>query len=170
MEVKRELKEYILSLIDIKYTWWNEESGIDMFYVDKIPEISEIRRIGINCAGLINIIRQKSGLTVPELKDSECEVRGGTYHYYEYFEENKVLEEFDIRKEYPEYTLLLRRYRDVYDQGHLAMIINKNEIIHAYAEDELTGRVGITKLEDSHYYMESGYYEYVVRPENWLKI
>ncbi len=159
-----------MSLINIKYTWWNEETDIEMFYVDGIPEIEEIHKKGINCAGLINIIRQKSGLSVPELKDSECEIRGGTYHYYEYFEENKLLEEFKIDEEYEEGTLIMRKYRDVKDQGHMAIIINKNEIIHAYAEDELTGRVGITKLEKSHNYIEEGYYEYAIRPEKWLNI
>lgn len=169
--------EFAKTLLGIKYTWWNEDSGDDMFYTNGIPELSTIKSIGINCAGLVNLIRQKSGLTIPELnQDDEGVVRGGTYHWYNYFLENKLLNKFDYSKYYPIGTILLRTYRDLKDQGHLAIIYSEdpedpenppNSIIHAYS-CEIGNQVGISNLYDSHFCIPEGYYEYVVYPEDWL--
>lgn len=160
----------ILQYKDIKYTWWRTGGCERMFYADDKEDIhsDDVREIGINCAGLINLIRRQRGLFIPDLTDDQKKdgiIRGGTYHWFMYFQQIDALTEFDIDKEYDVCTLILRRYKNETDQGHMAIIINKTDIIHAYAYDTDTGIVGVTSLIDSH---ASGYYEYAISPSHWL--
>jgi hypothetical protein len=96
-------------------------------------------------------------------------------------EKNNKLKEFDYTKKYPIGTILYRKYRDVKDQGHFAVLHSYHKkhpdkllygnIIHAYAYDKYSGRVGVTQLGYSHFHnynLSEGYYEYVVLPKDWL--
>jgi uncharacterized protein YycO len=58
---------------------------------------------------------------------------------------------------YPEGTLLLRKYRSEEDQGHLAIYMAANSIVHSWPE---TGSCFAT--------IEPHYYEYVCLPEDWM--
>ena len=162
--------DFSRSLLGIKYRWWKEGDSDDLFYCNGIPSIEILNRDGINCAGFVNILRQYSGLSIPESNV----YRGGTRFWYNYFSENTKLNKFDPEESYPNGTLLLRDYRNIEDQGHLSVIIDANltdtlegTIIHAYADLDV-GEVGLTKLRYSHYYIDSGYYEYAILPEDWL--
>ena len=171
-----ELLRFAESLIGIKYTLWKGGSlskNIYPFYVNGIPDIEYIKKNGINCAGFINLLRLKSGKDVPGNGD----FKGGTFSWFNYFQDKKFLEVFDYRIRYPIGTLLLRKYRSIYDQGHLAVLYEldenniwlNNKIIHSYYdENNGNGRVGISKLGDSHWCIPEGYYEYIVLPENWI--
>ena len=82
-------------------------------------------------------------------------------------------------------TLFLRKYRNIEDQGHVAVFYKKykkdpskllyGEIIHAYADinHKIGGQVGTTTFGCSHFYEKGcgkeGYYEYAILPNNWLK-
>ena len=169
----KEILSFVSKLIGIKYTLWLSGSTMTTlhpFYVDYIPPINYIKKHGINCAGLVNIMRLKNGKNIPGFGI----YRGGTGMWDYYLNSKKLLEKFDIEKQYPVGTLFLRRYRNVEDQGHLAVLYGNNgenvldgDIIHSY-NDEHGGRVGITKLRDSHYCIADGYYEFICLPENWL--
>ena len=178
-----DILKYAKSLIGVKYTWWKCGSTSEKdhpFYVDKLPTKKYLKENGINCAGLINIMRLYSGGEIPEQYD-EYVVRGGTRFWYNYFNTLGKLEVFDYKKYYPLGTLLLRDYKDIVDQGHLAVIyehfkkdftkILYGNIIHAYADNE-EGKVGITNLGSSHFYLTNkdgeGYYEYAILPKDWL--
>ena len=77
---------------------------------------------------------------------------------------------------YPVGTLLLREYRSVDDQGHVAMVCQneKNDplfdkIIHScYTMEPSDGGVTITTLGRSHFAFTEGTYQYVVLPEDWI--
>ena len=170
------IMNFAKSLLGVKYVLWKGESfyeNIYPFYVKQIPSLEYIKKNGINCAGFINLLRQKSGLTIP---GKEHKYKGGTDSWYKYFEENNKLKTFDYRENYPIGTLFGRKYRGINDQGHLAVLyeIDKdglwlnNKIIHSYYEKKNKGKVGITTLGYSHYSKENGYYEYAVLPEDWL--
>jgi cell wall-associated NlpC family hydrolase len=171
-----DILKYAKSLVGLKYTWWKSGSTTKdkhPFYVDAIPTKTYIKKNGICCAGLINIMRQKAGYEVPGIGI----YKGGTYSWYKYLKKKKVLEKFDDNKNYPLGTLFLRKYRNAEDQGHVSVYIKKGkipkkplygEIIHAYAEDENGGKVGITSLGASHFTLKNGYYEYAILPKNWL--
>tara|TARA_Y100000816_G_scaffold227267_1_gene172319 strand:+ start:2581 stop:3108 length:528 start_codon:yes stop_codon:yes gene_type:complete len=171
-----ELIRFAESLIGIKYTLWQGGSLLKEphpFYVNEIPDIEYIKQHGINCAGFINLLRLKSGRNVPGNGD----FKGGTFSWFNYFQDKKCLEVFDYRKRYPIGSLLLRNYRSIYDQGHLAVLYEldknniwlNNKIIHSYYDkNNDNGRVGISKLGYSHCCIPEGYYEYIVLPENWI--
>jgi len=171
------------SLIGTKYTWWTGDGkdSDDFFYVNEIPSIKCIKNKGIACTGLINILRQSVGSKIPE---SSTAFRGGTEFWYKYLRSKKVLEKFDYTKQYPLGTLFLRKYKNIKDQGHVAVFYKKykaspsktlyGEIIHAYADDShpTGGQVGTSIFGYSHFYEgggREGYYEYAILPGNWLK-
>ena len=170
-----EIFQFAESLIGIKYTLWEGGSlseNIHPFYVNKIPNIEYIKNNGLNCAGFINLLRLKSGKHVPG--SGEC--KGGTLSWFNYFEDKKCLEIFNCRKSYPVGALLLRKYRSVMDQGHLAVLYEldkdniwfNHKIIHSYYDEEDGGKVGLSMLGSSHYYIPEGYYEYIILPKNWI--
>ena len=174
-----QVMKYAEQLIDIKYVWWTGCNDRDDFhYYDEPKDIMFVKKHGIACSGFVNLLMHKAGIVFPT---SSYEHRGGTWFWYNHWEENGKLEEFDYTKKYPIGTLLYRRYRDVKDQGHFAVLHSYStkqpdrllygNIIHAYADDEYSGRVGVTHLGTSHfnnYTLEEGYYEYVVLPKDWL--
>tara|TARA_B100000963_G_scaffold358967_1_gene384968 strand:+ start:5481 stop:6008 length:528 start_codon:yes stop_codon:yes gene_type:complete len=163
-------------LIGAKYKLWlgdfqKTNDTPEPFYINEIPNIEYVRTHGINCAGLINIMRLNTSGSVP----GEGNWRGGTLSWYEYLKSKDVLIDFDYRRNYPKGTLLLRNYRNENDQGHLAVICEKDkqgkwlndDIIHAHNNGS-DGLVGICKLGFSHYIIPEGYYEYAILPEDWL--
>ena len=89
------------------------------FYIDVLPSLSYIKEHGINCTGLINILRQKVGKEIP----GNGEYRVGTVEWYNFLKKKKVIHKFDDSQKYPIGTLFLRRYRSVEDQGHVAVYI-----------------------------------------------
>ena len=171
----KELLRYGERFIGVKYTLWTgDEQSTNQtpypFYIDSIPSIEYAKKYGMNCAGFINILRLRTGKSIP----GEGKWRGGTESWYNYLNNNNLLTSFDYRINYPIGTLLVRKYRGVCDQGHVAVIHSKSEdkylddtIIHSYNESS-GGKVGISSLGYSHYSIPGGFYEYISLPNDWL--
>jgi hypothetical protein len=163
--------EFVEALVDkTPYRWWSDgESTLEdgPFYCKKIPSIETIQKSGCNCAGLINILQLCRGLVVPGVKINHF-YAGGTYAWYEYLSSINALEPVNRSKSYPKGSLLLRRYRDVKDQGHLAVlytsgILTNQKLLHCYYNR------GITideSFQDSDSWCKDGYYEYIC--VNWF--
>jgi len=156
-----------LSLNKTKYVFWQDgESTLAKdapFYCKSIPSVDKIIESGCNCAGLINILQLSRGLDVPGVKDNKY-YAGGTYEWAEYLKSINVLELFDINKEYPVGSLLIREYRNEDDQGHLAVVYNNQTLLHCYQS------AGITiddSIKTSHNWDANGYYEFVC--VGWFK-
>ena len=80
-------------------------------------------------------------------------------------------------------TLLIRNYRDINDQGHVAVILEnkgkKSLVLQSHVEGEflksiLPGVNAMYTLEESHNIFKDHngngcYYEKIVLPENWLE-
>jgi hypothetical protein len=172
-------------LVGIKYTGWKGDGSDDhdaFFMVDGVPSIEFLRENGVCCTSFINILRQSIGSKIPE-SDESC--RGGTLFWYTYLKDKGVLNDFDYTCDYPIGTLFLRNYRDVKDQGHVAILHSKNKdnpthllysrIIHASSDSNQfqdgKPQVNTTILGYSHfcyYGGEKGYYEYAIYPNDWL--
>jgi hypothetical protein len=164
--------KFAKTLINVKYKWWKgEDSTIDEpFWAenDFVPSLNKIK--SVNCTGLINLMRRYVGLEVPGVKE-KYQYAGGTWIWYKYLNKNKRIRFFDISKRYPKGTLLIRKYKDIEDQGHVAVIITDNhshilyeKIIHSYSEKG----VSTTTLGFSHFSIEDGYYTHVCMPDDWL--
>ena len=170
--------KYAKTLIGIKYTWWNGgplDKNKHPFYINNKPTISYLKKNGTNCTGFINILRHKAGKIVP----GSGEWKGGIGGWYDYLKKKKVLKKFNDTKDYELGTLFLRRYRDVNDQGHVAVYINKykinnknkllyGDIIHSFDFNKDNTGINITSLGWSHFWDKCGYYEYSISPEDWL--
>ncbi len=185
----QDILAFAKNMVGIKYILWTGKEDTDIFYCSGIPSQSLLNDQGVNCAGLINIVRQYSGLTIPNNIYYQVP-RGGTHFWYLYFKSQGVLQNIDYSKKYPLGSLFLRDYHDLKDQGHLAILFQYNNgngsgsgndndngninslvdhfIIHSYYEDShLSGGVNISKFDN----LRDGkdpYYQYIILPENWL--
>lgn len=159
--------EYILSkaeeLIGIEYNPWNPNiscygnHGPFWAFHAPCPSLDLIKKGQLNCAGFINILRRDLNLEIPGAFD-ESYYAGGTYEWYIYLDSREYLVAFQKNIDYPRGTLLLRRYRDVEDDGHLAIVTGRDTVVHS-----IKGK-GVT-----HDSLWPDYYEYVCYPEDWLQ-
>lgn len=177
-------------LLDIKpeYVWWNSDMKDcgPQAYSESNEDVNfeNIKKKGINCVGLINIIRRSLDLEIAGFGISNY--AGGTYEWYKYLKKNKKLEKINFKKSYPYGTLLIRKYKNEYDQGHLGIVqeCNHNEtildqkLLHAYALENFDEnnpnkhiKPGLTidnKVKISHNWFDKGTYTHICLPENWL--
>lgn len=172
--------EFGAKILGTPYTWWTGTSRDreDIFYFDGMPTREKLEKYGVNCAGLVCLMRHAAGASVIKSDDRD---RGGVGWWHSYFKNRGFLMEFDDTVDYPVGTLFLREYRNTDDQGHLAIYYSKSNtktkeskvlygtIIHAYADSSDCGQVGLSRMGTSHFWNgSSGYYEHAILPENWL--
>jgi hypothetical protein len=170
---------YAKSLIGIPYRWYDESTELvapnDKFYYAAESTLSRDEIItadkSIVCAGLINLMRRKLSLSIPKYGAYP----GGTVAWYKYLKSNNRLQKLSSTDEdihdFPIGTLLLKKYQNEVEQGHLAVIIDSKLIIHAYAYTDIPyalrhkyknhGCVGISACDLS-------YFTHSCLPENWL--
>jgi hypothetical protein len=153
------------------YVWWHTDEPTAEsdapFYCHRIPSIEYIQAAGCNCAGLVNLLQLSRGLPIPGMK-TKYYYAGGTFAWHQYLNSIGALECVDMQKEYPAGSLLLRRYRNTDDQGHLAVLytsgkLSEQKLLHCYS------KVGITiddAVATSHAWDASGYYEFIC--PNWF--
>ena len=182
----RLLKNVIDKLLGTPYVWWKKsmkDCG-PQSYADyaTIPDFEKINKIGINSVGIVNIIRKSFGLEIPGIKENKP-YAGGTYEWFQYLKKNKKLKKFNIREVYPEGTLLIRKYKNEADQGHMAIIYQVDEkgvlfskLAHAYSytpinlekEKHFPGLKIDNSVGESHFWYDNGTYTHVCLPEDWL--
>ena len=173
--------EFGIKLIGTPYDYWRggeNQKDAPMFAQDgEVPHQLDIT--SVNCAGLCNLMLRSIGKELPY--SNETQTIGGTEAYFEYYKDKSY--EFSIDNNYPMGTLLMRNYRDINDQGHVAVIIeNKGKdslVLQSHVEGEYLrstspGVNAMYSLEESHksFKDENGkgcYYERVVLPEDWLE-
>lgn len=181
--------KYAKSLIGIKYSYWTlkkEKDGkFNMMYNDsndKVPPIEEVKKNGINCAGLINLMRRKVGLKVKDVVAAKNAIDGGTYAWFSYLNKKKKLHKFNYKEKYPKGTLLIRKYANEKDQGHVAVVMeNKSQsmyskLIHAWTYESYSkgkkffepGVDNTITVGQSHFHNGTGYYTHYCLPEDWL--
>lgn len=163
------IEGYIQELIGTKYVWWREGDDVTSaapFYAENdysiIPKI--VMEAGCNCAGFLNLICRFVGTKIPGI-DEKIPMAGGTYIWFSYLNEHKLLQPFDPSKTYPPGTIVLRDYVDEEDQGHITLVISNGRLAHSGSED------GIHVDESvliSHNWIENGYYTHVCLPEAFL--
>lgn len=158
--------KYGLSLCGVPYRWWLGgpiSEGGPFYAGNYCPTHEQLSREGLNCAGLINLMRKHAGLELPE--------EPGTGGWWKYLSERGKLQTFDPDTTYPAGTLLLRPYESLYDQGHLAVILDNNvpamrsRLLHCYHP---MGVYVDENVQKSHEWFADGYYRYVALPDSWL--
>ena len=168
-------------LVGLPYVWWTGCDREDFHYYDDPKDIKFVKKHGVACSGFVNLLMHKANITFPKSQHTN---RGGTWFWFNYWKKKGKVREFDYTKKYPVGTILYRRWRNVKDQGHFAVLHSYNKkhpncllygnIIHAYPYDNKKGgQVGVSSLGVDHFYNYNtshpeGYYEYVVLPKDWL--
>lgn len=180
---------YAKGLLGTKYKYWHPEDKIvdiddgPFWACNKpAPTIDTVKNSNCACTGVINLIRRKLNLKVPGVEENEY-YAGGTHAWFNYMRNEDRIVEFDINKKYPVGTLLLRDYYDVFDQGHVAVIISEGQsnvlyedILHSipdedYKEDDFSligPGIIMMQLGKSHFFHKDGTYTHACLPENWL--
>ena len=150
-----------------KAPWWISN--------DKLPSVKEIKKQGVDCGGLANLMRRYAGLSVDKLD--------GTGGWFDYLKKKKRLKKFNFKKSYPSGTLLLRDYNPK-DQGHIAIIYKENKekgvlfssLIHSNGYNDGSGnrRVKIDESVGKSHFAQyngksnTGHYTHICLPEDWL--
>lgn len=174
----RKALAYAETLVGTKYDPW--KNGQDTrateapFWVAgaTLPSAAYVKKRSCVCAGLINLMHRHAGLAVPGAEKKGYKYAGGTWIWFNTLKKKGVLEPFDIRRDYPVGTLLLRNYANVKDQGHVAVIYEKSrkgvlfsKLLHCYFNagvriDDTVGK--------SHFWDKDGYYTHTCAPEDWF--
>jgi len=120
--IKKSL-EYAKKLVGIKYKVSNkpptEDSGPFWNRNGPTPSIQEIKKGGLSCVGVTNLIRRHLGLKIPtDTGKWEKVFPGGTGAYFHYFTKKQKI---DYDKTYPKGTLLLEDYNPK-NMGHVAIV------------------------------------------------
>ena len=172
-----EAREYLNKIIGTRYTWWKSgpvpDRGPAWAKSGAPPSPAEIREEGCFCAGVPTLARRAVGLPVPTLGNQLYD--GGICAYFGsasnaapifprrgYFDVHDRTRRFDLEEARRPWTLIGRKFRDAYDQGHVAIVLPNGKVLQSYpaagVNDEVT-------LERSH---SGDYYEVMVFAEDWL--
>jgi hypothetical protein len=159
-----------------------KDGGPFWFQNEKPPELNIVKKKGMVCVGLANLVRRYMGLQVPgkvtgqKLTPIIKKWPGSTSAWFHYLNSKKRLEKIDFNKVYPKGTLLLQNFNPV-DQGHVAFTINSSKkglldtkIIHSVNDkDKKTGivykSVTIHKVKEYYNYKR---HTHICLPQNWL--
>jgi hypothetical protein len=165
--------DYLRPAIDrAPYAFWRKgmdkvPSGSPAYAVNHpVPPIQQIIDEGLYCQAVVNLILRRNHMRVPTFGNPEYD--GGTRANQIYFA--KYDEPFDRWANYPRGTLIGRYFSwkrlQQGDQGHVAVIltdkVDNPYILQSYPPAGLTNNV---QLGTSH---AGWYYEYAVRPHNWI--
>jgi hypothetical protein len=174
-------EDYLDKIVGTPYSWWTGGTVPDGAPVwaknGEPPQPADVRSTSCCDTGVTNLARRAVGLEIPTLGNQNFD--GGIVAYFGaadsappsfpregYFERQGKLRRFDLEEAQRPWTLIGRKYRNVSDQGHVAIVISGGKVLQSY--DAGGGRPGVNKdatLEQSH---AGGYYEVMVRAEDWL--
>ena len=170
--------DFGIKLIGVPYDYWRGgdiQKEAPMYAVNgKVPDIKDIT--SANCAGLCNLVLRSIGKELPY----SSLTTGGTEAYFDYYNEKSF--EFCINNTYPIGTLLMRNYRDIDVQGHVAILLEskgKDSLVlqsHVEGEYHKSTQPGVNAnytLEQSHSSFTNAEgtpccYERIVLPKDWL--
>jgi cell wall-associated NlpC family hydrolase len=124
---------YAESLLGVPYHWWKEGEaclgGAAPFYAATGPPPSAPTTL--NCAGFINCLARFAGRPIPGVAEALW-YAGGTYAWYEELAPKCI--SIDATTAARPGTLLIRRFRDEADQGHLGVVWTDGLIIHCWPD------------------------------------
>jgi hypothetical protein len=132
-------------LINTKFAWANDNLSIVnpkvMYgYNDSLPDISHIKKNGCNSIGLINLMRLKLNRSIPG-KDNpdfrKYKMIGSISSWTRFLKDD--LKEFNPDDCYEVGTLLIKKANQ-YSQGHVAIVIGHNTIMHSYPYNQYYSR------------------------------
>jgi hypothetical protein len=163
-----------------RYWYWPPNLGIvpsgpGAYAINEdVPDIDLVIREGLFCQAVVNLIRRANRKIVPTMGDERYD--GGTWANQNFFA--LFSEPFSRWAKYPRGTMVGRNFvwaglpgaSAVLDQGHVAVLMDEQNL--AQQKDPMilqshpaVGGLNYTRLGASHNHW---YYQYAVRPEDWI--
>jgi hypothetical protein len=173
--------EYLLPAVGkARYWFWpptlvEVPSGRGAYAINqKVPDIDVVIERGLFCQAVVNLIRRANRKIVPTMGDNRFD--GGTWANQNFF--SAFSEPFSRWAVYPRGTMVGHNFRwagppgasAVLDQGHVAVLLGEQNLAEQkdpriLQSHPAVGGLNYTRLGASH---DGGYYQYAVRPENWI--
>ena len=146
----------------IPYLQWSlGQEEKKFFCTDRHYTLDELITRGIDSATLINIF-YISLFGVPVRGEQLYDTIWWGYTL-------RIRQPFEQQKDYPPGTLLFRRYKSKERPGHLAMVTQKDILIHAWPESGVEQHL----IKDIHWFdrqeYPTGFFEFAILPQDWLK-
>lgn len=162
---------YGMSIKGAPYGWWRGGQipvGPPAYSYDgPPPDPAKVRREGVFCAGLTNLMMRAVGRTPPQAIGNAG--AGGTGAWWLRYGER--MEPYRHGVKLPRGTVLFRRYRNIQDQGHIGVVLGNGYVLHSYpAGGYPNTHPGVTDAvtrAETHSW-SGGYWEYSLAPEHWL--
>ena len=166
--------QYAEKLVGIRYSgsskaptkdscpFWNRDGPA--------PSIEDVKKGGLACVGITNLIRRHLGLKIPiESGKWKYIFPGGSGAWFHYLKEKKRLQKINYSKTYPKGTLLLEDWNPK-NMGHVAIVWteNKKGLLHSkilHGRHDGPKSVVIEPLDD---YKMKRRFTHVCLPEDWL--
>jgi hypothetical protein len=144
------------------------------------PKKNIIKKNGVNCAGLINLLRRYAELPVSVVLEKQHGY-AGTSEWFTYLNKKKRLKKFDINKSYPAGTMVLRNF-NLIDSGHVGVIFKENtkgvlfsSLLHSVGWDDgghqmvkIDSTVGKSYFHAYNGTTNVGHYTHICMPQDWL--
>lgn len=127
------------------------------------PSASSVRAQSTNCAGLTNLMLRSIGKAVPS---DPWAGRCGTGAYGRYYA--KVAQRFNVNANYPAGTLIGRYFRNTFDQGHVAVVLENGRVLQSFANCRGCAAPGVNTTYTVAQSHDGRFYEYAVLPQDWL--
>ena len=173
---------YLVQLENMKYVLVTSETDSLLVnappcwydVLEKLPELSEIKKQGSCCTALANIVRRLNHLPIPGniLGEKRENCVGGTDSWFKYLNNSGRLQEINLLKEYPRGTMLIQKYNPI-DQGHIAIVIESNtqglllsKIIHNVGAKKRQYNKTVIELFKDYFYCAR--FTHVCLPKNWI--
>lgn len=157
------LQSILVKLLGVPYKWWDPsvscvgDHGPFWAFNGPLPSRETIEKGEMNCAGFLNLVCRGLGVEIPGVVKADF-YAGGTHAWYVYLQQKGVLTPYSPWAVYPQGSLLLRRFTlEKEDEGHLAIYMGPNSIVHAWP--------GKGSCFDT---IQPDYYEFVCFPEDWM--
>ena len=175
MAFTRDLVALAAPFIGAPYAVGSPSEGAPFWLVNPpytCPSFDEVQKEGVNCVGVVNLIRLQCG-------------RQPLFNPAEHFEKEGKLIPFSPT-DIPLFALLARKYRSSEDPGHYAIYMGDNNILHSYVrvepgvsyeetcagDDVLLPGVVIEPLYHSQSWFDTntttGTYTHICKVEDWL--
>ena len=170
--------KYAKGMVNFKYSLWKPSMGFPkednspFWKLNKpTPNISLLKKKGMCCTGLTNLVRRHLNLRVPGGRSIYV---GTTSAWYNYLRAKKRLQKINFSKQYPKGTLLIQNFNPK-DQGHVGILVNssikgilESKMIHAISDRIEGKKYNSVVIEKVKSYPKFKRYTHICLPKDWL--
>lgn len=178
--------DYLIPAVEsgrVQYTWWiggPVPDGAPAYAVNRdVPDINAVIRDGMFCAAVPNLIRRVNHKIVPTNGNALYDGGIGAYfgdsasregsfgpgYFAGWWTRFDPIQARQWAANSRSGVLIGRRYRDVRDQGHVAVVLPSGYVLQCYPNPNGPDLNWSYTVEESH---AGYYYELMIHPINWI--